>query len=450
MSCSKFLLIEGLNTTSTDTTELSSMNVEHKSKGEANLTNFTDDPEKIGRNKNRRRSKKMADTENTDPQHQETEDDHQEPQDDKTGDTDTVPPTVEMYLPNLDNTPLSQALKNGFDYGLEDEVMIECPKLKQYFRVDTFLVQRTSGWICLYTHDEVKTFPISCSRTKFSPSLFDKALRGAEKQRATPKDLPGEDWPWKIKTVLSRRQLDQRLDAYAELVCRYARNSVSLEHTHMVNRGSDDGYLEIAKLELRGRKISNRMDKVIAVIMQDNAYRQQGQFQTYPRPTINPINQMITSPAEADKIGAAALQEVKEIMTVAFPSGTQPPVATADTATTQTAHSVPPTATTATTAATVADHMDCGKQPRPASPSFTMNAIPENHPGAMANPLLTVNMGNDGNMNSFITPTLVTNCQNHQHNRNTVAFDNNIPEANKWINARLAEKANQGPPSRPQ
>ena len=63
------------------------------------------------------------------------------------------------------------------------------------------------------------------------------------------------------------------------------------------------------------------------------------------------------------------------------------------------------------------------------------------------NPLLIVNMGNDGNMNSFITPTLATNHQNCQDNRNTVAFHNNVPEADKWINARLAEIANQGPPS---
>ena len=26
-----------------------------------------------------------------------------------------------MYLPDLDNTPLSQALKNGLDWGMEDE-----------------------------------------------------------------------------------------------------------------------------------------------------------------------------------------------------------------------------------------------------------------------------------------------------------------------------------------
>ena len=46
-------------------------------------------------------------------------------------------------------------------------------------------------------------------------------------------------------------ELDKRLDTYANLVSRYAINSVSLEHTHMVYRGTDSGYLEIAKLELR-------------------------------------------------------------------------------------------------------------------------------------------------------------------------------------------------------
>ena len=96
-------------------------------------------------------------------------------------------------------------------------------------------------------------------------------------------------------------------------------------------------------------------------------------------------------------------------MAIAFPSGGEPPLATNNTATTQTAHTVRPTASMATTAAAVTDRLDRGKQPRPASPSFTMNAIPDNHPGLTANPLLIVNTGNDGNMNSFITPTLVTN-----------------------------------------
>ena len=83
----------------------------------------------------------MADAGNKDPQCQKPEEEHQE---DETGDEDTPAPT-EMYLPDVDNTPLSQALKNGLDWGMEDEVMVECPDLKQYFGVDTFLIQRISG-----------------------------------------------------------------------------------------------------------------------------------------------------------------------------------------------------------------------------------------------------------------------------------------------------------------
>ena len=104
------------------------------------MTNFTDNPEKIGRNSNRRKSRNMADAGNKDPQHQKPEEEHQG---DVTGDKDAAAPT-EMYLPDLDNTPLSQALKNGLDWGMEDEVMVECLKLKQYFRVDTLLIQRIS------------------------------------------------------------------------------------------------------------------------------------------------------------------------------------------------------------------------------------------------------------------------------------------------------------------
>ena len=87
-----------------------------RSKGGANLTNFTDDTEKIGRNSNRRKSRNMADAGNKDPQHQKPEKENQE---DETGDKDTAALT-EMYLPDLDNTPLSQALKNGLYWGMED------------------------------------------------------------------------------------------------------------------------------------------------------------------------------------------------------------------------------------------------------------------------------------------------------------------------------------------
>ena len=403
------------------------------------MTNFMDDPEKIGRNSNRRKSRNMADAGNEDPQHRQPE----ECLEDSTGE-ESAAATTEMYLPDLDNTPLSKALKNGLDWRMEDEVMVECPKLKQYFGVDTLLVQRTSGRVCLHNKDEDETFPIICSRTKFPIPLLKKALEGAEQQRATPKDLPGEDWPRKIKTILRRMKLDSRLDAYAALVSRYARNSVSLEHAHMVSKGSTDGYYEVAKYEIRGRKISNRMDEILAILMQDNAYREQAKFKTYPTPTTNPVNQLITSPTEADKIVEAAQREADNIMAIAFPSGPEPPLAEIDTVTTQTDQSVPPTAPLAITAATATDGLDHGRQPRPMSTAFMMNAIPDNRPGPTTNPLLMVTTGQDRNTNSFITPTLETSSQNHQGNGNTVTFENTIPKTDKQINARLIEIANQG------
>ena len=147
-----------------------------------------------------------------------------------------------------------------------------------------------------------------------------------------------------------------------------------------MSRGSIDGYYEVAKYKIRGRKISNRMDEILAILMQDNAYREQAKIKTYPTPTTNPVNQLITSPTEADKNVEAAQREADNIMAIAFPSGPEPPLAEINTVTTQTAQSVPPTAPSASTATTATDRLDHGRQPRPTSPAFIMNTIQEDRP----------------------------------------------------------------------
>ena len=136
----------------------------------------------------------------------------------------------------------------------------------------------------------------------------------------------------------------------------------------------------------------------------------QAKIKTYPTPTTNPVNQLITSPAEADKIAEAAQREADNIMAIAFPSGPEPLLAKIDTVTTKTAQSVPPTAPLASTATTETDRLDRRRQPRLTSPAFMMNAIPDNWPGPTTNPLLVVNTGQDGNTNSFITPIPITPC----------------------------------------
>ena len=156
-----------------------------RSKGGTNLTNFTDDSEKIGKNKNRKKSRNMADAGNKDPQHQEPEEEHQGPQEDETGDEDRAVPT-EMYLPDLDTAPLSQALKNGLDWGIEDEVMVECPKLKQYFGVDTFLIQRIYQDESTYTPmTRMRHFPSTAQKPN-SQSPYSKKLWREQKNKGQP------------------------------------------------------------------------------------------------------------------------------------------------------------------------------------------------------------------------------------------------------------------------
>ena len=89
-----------------------------KSRGEASLANFTDNPERIGKNKSRKKNKNIADAETAEATQQlGTEDKNHLPNpDDNEKETQTAKPTIKMYLPDLNNIPLSQALKNGLDY----------------------------------------------------------------------------------------------------------------------------------------------------------------------------------------------------------------------------------------------------------------------------------------------------------------------------------------------
>ena len=53
-------------------------------------------------------------------QDKETEDNNVPTHKEEEENTDTVTPTVELYLPDLDNTPVSRALMEGIVFGLED------------------------------------------------------------------------------------------------------------------------------------------------------------------------------------------------------------------------------------------------------------------------------------------------------------------------------------------
>ena len=128
----------------------------------------------------------MADTGNKDPQQQGPVEDHQGPQEGETGDDGRTVPT-EKYLPDLDNTPLSQALKKGLDWGMEDEVMMECPKLKQYFGVDTFLIQRTLDESTYTPRMRMKHSPSAAQKPSSQSPYWKKPLREQNNKGQPPR-----------------------------------------------------------------------------------------------------------------------------------------------------------------------------------------------------------------------------------------------------------------------
>ena len=115
-----------------------------RSKGDAALAKFTDNPERIGKDKPRKKNKNMADAGTLDTNQQpDTGDKNQTPDpEENNDDKQNQDPMDEIYL----QLPTQSNLKKmDLTMDMQDEVMIECPKLKQYFGVDTFLVQITSG-----------------------------------------------------------------------------------------------------------------------------------------------------------------------------------------------------------------------------------------------------------------------------------------------------------------
>ena len=141
-------------------------------------------PEQIGKKKKKRRMANPANRDNPINQQEESNGgnpaDQQEDNNEDNNRGGLPVPASEKYL---DNTPLSESLRKG----IEDKIIVECPKLKDYYRVDTLLIHPDTERVHLYTNEEVETFPVHCPTTKFSVSLLAKVLKGAVSQRAATK-----------------------------------------------------------------------------------------------------------------------------------------------------------------------------------------------------------------------------------------------------------------------
>ena len=304
-------------------------------------------------------------------------------------------PTPNYYLPDMKNTQLSEARKRAIQWGMnKNDYLVDCPEIEKYYGVSILLVDFRTGLCQLYNSGELENFPLQASEEPFSLPLLGKILASDTEKRATPAKLPGTHLTTILHEPLNKSQLQDRFQAFSELVGMHATNQIELQHAQL--QPPKKMYREVSRYETRGRRMETRMDELLAVFMADNTLRETAGLKIYSLPKIIPINKSISTKIQADKYAVESYQEGVALLRSAFDDTGEPfkavdtPLSTVNKVTD---HQGRPTE--AQTQATTTGQ-DCSS-----SPAFAMTTQVNENP-------LTVKTTGDQQTNSFIVPTMTT------------------------------------------
>ena len=349
-----------------------------------------------------------------------------------------TPTPSDYYLPDMENTRISEARKRAIQWGpTGHNYLIDCPGIGKFYGEATLLVNLQTGICHLFIEGgELEDFPVNASEHPFPLALLGKILASDGERRTSLVNLPGTNLTTIFDKPLNKSQLEDRLQAFSELVGMYAANQVSLQHAQLQPKGK--AYREVSRYETRGRRLETRMDELIAVFMADNTLRELAGLKMYPLPKIIPMNKEIISKEQADKYATELYQEGLFMLNTAFDDKGEayklPETTTATTAAATTATDCPSHPSTARTQATTTTTLNHG-QPRSSSPAFTMTSREQQNP-------LSVRTSGDTHTGSFIVPNIATTVGGRQDTRNTVTFYNRLTSTSNTVNERLMEIAN--------
>ena len=136
----------------------------------------------------------------------------------------------DLYIPDLDNTPLHRAIRHGM--ALNDTKTIyrrRCPRLKEYIGKDTLTVFLPEGQLEVPMEPSVD-FVANCAPTPFDqPRLLIEAMQSLVQTQPELTILPGDDIPLVRDRYLSRNELIDRLENYVHLCVLYAESALRPE-----------------------------------------------------------------------------------------------------------------------------------------------------------------------------------------------------------------------------
>ena len=205
----------------------------------------------------------------------------------------------DLYVPDLDNTPLQRAIRSGMALNEEKTIYrIRCPKLKEYIGKDTLTVFLPEGQLEVPTDPPVD-FVADCAPTPFDqPRLLIEAMQSLVQTQSELTILPGDDIPLVRDRYLSRDELIERLANYVDLCVLYTESA--LRHESAQLHGDRD---EILRKEMHEgtlmQRISTIMDKLLAHMQRDIKFRKANKKSTVPRPKDKP---RLAPPGSAQEI----------------------------------------------------------------------------------------------------------------------------------------------------
>ena len=224
----------------------------------------------------------------------------------------------DLYVPDLDNTPLQRAIRNGMALNDAQTIYrIRCPRLKEYIGRDTLTVFLPEGQLEVPMEPPVD-FVANCAPTPFDqPRLLIEAMQSLIQTQPELTILPGDDIPLVRDRFLTRYELIERLANYVDLCVLYAESALRHESAQLHGDGDEILRKEMHEDTLMQR-ISSNMDKLLAYIQRDIKFRKANKKIQYPTPKINPRIGPPASAQEICKMKDRLKDEGKNIMQIAF------------------------------------------------------------------------------------------------------------------------------------
>ena len=221
-----------------------------------------------------------------------------------------------LIVPDLNNTPLEEAIKDGMKVG-PTEYLINTPLLKEHIGVEHLKVFLPSGRLETHSEHPIK-FVTDCQDSPFPEEVLVSALKTFKIENPITQYIPGDEWPITRHRFLTKQELEDRLEAYCEIGVKYWKYVFELENNSLLTMNNEDRLRANEGLEQSIQRISDRLDEILVILTRDNSRRKAYGKQTYPLPKTKPRMESIQNAEEAFQMGRKMMTEHDNIVARAF------------------------------------------------------------------------------------------------------------------------------------